>query len=131
MPLLSDFGLRTDVRAAERAIRRAAGVDPRPWFRLPFGTGASDPRVLAGLAALGYHHVGWDVDVQEWRPRRTEHGVARAIVDAVRAHGDGAVVLLHTWPTPVRALPAILARLGDLGAEFVRLDELRSPPGSA
>jgi peptidoglycan-N-acetylglucosamine deacetylase len=126
MPLLSDAGLRADVMAAERAIRRILGVDPRPWFRLPFGTGADDQRVLSALAAAGYRHAGWDVDVQEWRPRLTQRSFERLVVEAVCAHGDGAVVLMHTWPTPVRALGAILARLRDDGAEFVRLDEL--PP---
>ena len=37
MPLLTDDGLRTDVRDAEQAIRDHVGVDPRPWFRCPFG----------------------------------------------------------------------------------------------
>ena len=35
LPLLSDEGLATDMREAEAAIREHAGVDPRPWFRLP------------------------------------------------------------------------------------------------
>ncbi len=37
-----------DVRAAERAIIATTGIDPRPWFRCPFGAGSDDPRVLAG-----------------------------------------------------------------------------------
>jgi peptidoglycan/xylan/chitin deacetylase (PgdA/CDA1 family) len=131
MPLLTDVGLRTDVRAAERAIRRILGVDPRPWFRLPFGTGADDARVLSALASTGYRHVGWDVDVQEWRPRLSQRAVERLVVDAVSAHGDGAVVLMHTWPSPVRALDAILARLRAEGAKFVRLDELASATAAA
>lgn len=131
MPLLTDVGLRADVRTAERAIRRILGVDPRPWFRLPFGAGADDARVQSALAAAGYRHVGWDVDVQEWRPRLSQRAVERLVVDAVCAHGDGAVVLMHTWPSAVRALAAILARLRAEGAEFVRLDGLPSATAAA
>jgi peptidoglycan/xylan/chitin deacetylase (PgdA/CDA1 family) len=43
----------------------------------------------------------------------------------VIAHGDAAVVLLHTWPSPAaEALPGILKRLSDLGARFVTIEEL-------
>ena len=57
MPLLSNPGLATDVRAAERAIVTATGVDPRPWFRCPFGAGTDDPRVRAGIERLGYREI--------------------------------------------------------------------------
>lgn len=42
MPLLSDQGLSADISSAESAIRRHMKVDPRPWFRCPFGAGAGD-----------------------------------------------------------------------------------------
>ncbi|HEU5325634.1 MAG TPA: polysaccharide deacetylase family protein [Candidatus Limnocylindria bacterium] len=125
MPLFTPRGFATDVRAAEGAIRRVARVDPRPWFRLPFGSGATSPEVIAALAALGYRHVGWHVDVKEWRRRETIASVRDRALELVRAHGDGAIVLLHTWPDPVGlALPALIERLASDGARFVRVDEL-------
>ena len=48
MPLLSATGLSSDVRAAERAIIATTGIDPRPWFRCPFGAGSDDPGVAGG-----------------------------------------------------------------------------------
>jgi peptidoglycan/xylan/chitin deacetylase (PgdA/CDA1 family) len=43
----------------------------------------------------------------------------------VTARGDGAIVLLHTWPDPVApALAELVQRLRDGGATFVRVDEL-------
>jgi peptidoglycan/xylan/chitin deacetylase (PgdA/CDA1 family) len=33
LPLLTDEGIATDIRAAEEVIREVVGVDPRPWFR--------------------------------------------------------------------------------------------------
>lgn len=131
MPLLSDAGFRTDVRAAESVIRRRLGVDPRPWFRLPFGSGAADARQHRLLADLGYRHVHWDFEVKEWRNRATVAQVRDGVVDGVVTHGDGAVVLLHPWPRVVpRALPQIIDRLLERGASFVDLRDLdRVPDG--
>lgn len=128
MPLLSDSGLAEDVRSAETVIREIVGVDPRPWFRCPFGAGADDPRVISGLKALGYRNVGWDVVATDWEPDMAEQ-IESAVVDGVLAHGDGAIVLLHTWPAgTLAALPGIARRLRDRGAEFVRVDQLERIP---
>jgi peptidoglycan/xylan/chitin deacetylase (PgdA/CDA1 family) len=125
MPLLSARGLATDVRAAERAIVRATGQDPRPWFRCPFGAGANDPGVLGALARLGYRDTGWDVDGLDWRSVASGRAVARKTADAALAHGDGAVILLHPWTTATgRALPALIEDVRARGGEFVRLDAL-------
>ncbi len=53
------------------------------------------------MPALGYRHIGWDVEVYEWEPGRTAEEIADRAVAGVEAHGDGAIVLLHTWPDPV------------------------------
>jgi peptidoglycan/xylan/chitin deacetylase (PgdA/CDA1 family) len=123
MPDLRPSALDRDVRAAERAIVRATGADPRPWFRCPFGVGTRDPSVLGRLERLGYRETGWDVDPGDWRAAATGAGVTRDVVDGALAHGDGAVVLLHPWSRATGlALPAIIDRLREAGADFVRLD---------
>ena len=125
MPLLSPDGFAEDVREAERAILSATGVDPRPWLRFPFGAGADTAEVVDRLPSLGYRHVGWDVEVYEWDPGRSSHEIADRAAEGVAAHGDGAIVLLHTWPDPVApALAAIVERLRGDGATFVRVDAL-------
>jgi len=127
MPLFSPVGFETDVRAAETVIGDVLGVDPRPWFRCPFGAGHDDPRISAALAGLGYRHVGWDVVAFDWE--QPAAAVEAAVVDGAIASRDGAVVLLHTWPVSTgTALPAILARLTDAGATFVRVDQLDRLP---
>jgi peptidoglycan/xylan/chitin deacetylase (PgdA/CDA1 family) len=130
MGLFSSTGFRTDVSAAAAVIRRVLRTDPRPWFRLPFGASAADPQRIALLAELGYRHVGWHVEPKEWQTRASVQGVAAAIFDGARMHGDGAIVLLHTWPRTVpRALSTAIPLLVGAGATFVRLDQLDLPPG--
>ena len=125
MPLLADEGLRADIVQAGRAIRQAAGVDPKPWFRCPWGHGAADARVLMALRRQGYRHVGWDVIAEDWEPDRAPQVVAGDVLVAVRAVGDGAVVVLHTWPaTTGEAVPEILDGLRADGARFVTVADL-------
>src|SRR6476660_5308677 len=127
-PLFSDSGFREDVDTARDAIVRATGRDPRPWFRCPFGDGADDSRVLAVLAAAGYRHVGWHVEVEDWEPTRTPEAIAVDAVAGIRRHGDGAVLLLHTWPGgTVEALPLVLQDLRE-GTRFVTVDALEEVP---
>jgi peptidoglycan/xylan/chitin deacetylase (PgdA/CDA1 family) len=125
MPLLSDEGLRTDIVQADRAIRQATGVRPKPWFRAPWGHGARDPRVVMALRRQGYGHVGWDVVGEDWEPERTADEVVRDVLDGVEAAGDGAVVLLHAWPAAtLQALPAIVGGLRTSGAGFMTVADL-------
>jgi peptidoglycan-N-acetylglucosamine deacetylase len=127
-PLFSDRGLREDVDAARDAIVRTTGRDPRPWFRCPFGDGADDPRVLAVIAGAGYRHVGWHVEVEDWEPARTPEAIAADAVAGIRQHGDGAVLLLHTWPGgTVEALPLVLKDLHER-TRFVTVDALEEVP---
>jgi peptidoglycan/xylan/chitin deacetylase (PgdA/CDA1 family) len=125
MPLLSTAGMAADVRAAERAILRTTGQDPRPWFRCPFGAGTDDPVVREALAALGYRETSWDVDGLDWRSSATGRGVALGAIDAAMTRGDGAVILLHPWTTATAlALPALIDGVRARGGTFVRLDAL-------
>lgn len=125
MPYLSDEGLRADIAEGEAAIREVVGVDPRPWFRCPFGEGRDDARVLGALEDLGYRNVHWDVELEDWEPWRTAEDIARDAVAGALEQGDGAIVLLHIWPEPTAAaLPRILDGLIGKGAKLVAVDEL-------
>ena len=54
----------------------------------------------------------------------------RRVVGGALATGDGAVLLLHGWPTGTAvALPGILADLVAAGARFVTLEGLDDVPG--
>lgn len=125
LPLLTDDGLATDIRAAETVIRDVVGVDPRPWFRCPFGAGAEDPRVLGVIDSLGYRDIGADVSLEDWEPHRTGPAIVADALVKIPWYGDGAVVLFHSWPPgTLDAVPALIAALCEEGATFVTLDEL-------
>ncbi len=130
LPMLTLDGLRREVREAEHAVRDTTGVDPRPWFRCPFGAGAAASRTTTVLAESGYRpSVPWDVDGLDWDATDAAELETR-VVDGVIARGDGAIVLLHSWPAPtLGALPGILRRSRDQGVVFVRLTELSEPVG--
>jgi peptidoglycan/xylan/chitin deacetylase (PgdA/CDA1 family) len=122
-PWLSAHGVAADLAAGRRVVTEACGVDPAPWFRLPYGKGVGDPVLHDRLRAAGFRHVHWSVNSRDWAPE------ADAIVERVSAAASRAtrpeVVLFHTWPArTAAALPALLARLRSLGVEFVTVDEL-------
>jgi peptidoglycan/xylan/chitin deacetylase (PgdA/CDA1 family) len=124
MDAFTDEWLRRDVREAEETIQAAAGVDPRPWFRCPFGSGMEDPRVLGLLDELGYVHVGWDVDPQDWEEGRTAEELSTSVLEGVAEHEE-AIVLLHGWPgVTAEALPQLIDSLREAGAEFVDVPSL-------
>ena len=129
LPLLTDAGISEDLRDGATEIRAATGADPAPWFRCPFGAGADDPRVLSAIGAAGYRHVGWHVAPDDWDPTHSGPFVTNAVLRGVEAHGDWAVVLLHTWPNAtLEAIEPILDGLAASGVELCRVDELPVVP---
>jgi peptidoglycan/xylan/chitin deacetylase (PgdA/CDA1 family) len=124
LSLLTDAGLAADLGDAESAIRDATGVDPCPWFRCPFGDGIDDPRVQAAIGQRGYVHVGWDVDPEDWDPRRTVAQVAATLRTGVSTRPTS-VVLLHAWaPATLRAVASTIRTFGGPRTAFVTIDEL-------
>jgi peptidoglycan/xylan/chitin deacetylase (PgdA/CDA1 family) len=116
MTRLSDHGITAEVNESQERIRDATGVDPRPYFRCPYGDGHDDARVIAAISALEYRLVGWDIDPEDWNQANS----AADLVAAVRrglAQPPGAaalVVLMHTWPAPTSsALQQLLEAYGE------------------
>lgn len=125
---LSDAGIADQIKSAERAIR-AAGADPRPFFRFPFGD--RDARTVATVNNLGYLPVRWSVDSLGWKG--TSGGVtAQLVVSRVLAGlRPGEIVLMHVGSNPddrttldADALPQLISRIRQAGYGFTTLDAL-------
>ena len=125
---LSDAVIADQVRSAEQAIR-AAGADPRPLFRFPFGD--RDARTIATVNNLGYLPVRWSVDTLGWKG--TSGGVtAQLVADRVLAAlQPGEIVLMHIGSNPddgttldADALPQVISRIRQAGYGFTTLDAL-------
>ena len=129
MPLLSPEGVRLDVAESERRIGDITGVDPKPWFRCPFGDGADQPSIVSALSALGYRNIDWNVDAEDWCEGRSPADVRSAVADHSAVVGASAVVLFHTWSAATAgALPDIISDLRARGASFVTAGEVTDEP---
>ena len=125
---LSAAHIGEQLTGAQRAIQ-AAGADPRPLFRFPFGD--RDARTIATVNDLGYVPVRWTVDTLGWKG--TSGGMsAQQVTDrAVAALRPGAILLMHVGSHPedgsildADALPEVIARMRAAGYAFVTLDLL-------
>jgi peptidoglycan/xylan/chitin deacetylase (PgdA/CDA1 family) len=125
---LTEDQINRQVLAAEQ-VMLAAGADPRPLFRFPFGE--RDTRTISAVNDLGYVAVRWTVDTLGWKG--TSGGVTpQAVTDrTLAALRPGEIVLMHIGSNPddgttldADALPDIIDRIRAEGYGFVTLDAL-------
>jgi peptidoglycan-N-acetylglucosamine deacetylase len=125
MTLLSEDGVRSDVRRAEERIGEVTGTDPRPWFRCPFGDGADRPAVVETLGELGYRNVDWTVDPGDWQETATPQSVTDTVAREIRSAELAPTILFHTWASATaEALEGIVQRLVAEGASFLTVSEI-------
>jgi peptidoglycan/xylan/chitin deacetylase (PgdA/CDA1 family) len=126
-----DFTTITSARIAEElsstaaVIQRLTGMDPRPWFRPPFG--AYNAEVLRAVGANGYAYtVMWDVDTIDWRPEAEGGPTADEIVAKVLANArGGSIVLMHLGGyNTLAALPRMVEGLRAAGFELATVAEV-------
>lgn len=128
---LSASLIAQQVLGAEHVIR-AAGADPRPLFRFPYGE--RDARTIAAVNGLGYVAVRWTVDTLGWKG--ISGGItSRVVADRVMAAlQPGEIVLMHIGSNPddgstldADALPRVIDLIRAAGYGFTTLDALVGP----
>jgi len=130
LPALSTAAIRTELLGAQRTIR-AAGADPKPLFRFPYGD--RDARTIAAVNDLGYVAVRWTVDTLGWEGTAGGMSAAKVVDRALAALQPGEIVLMHVGSNPddgttfdADALHAMIEQMRRAGYRFVTLDALLS-----
>ena len=94
-------GRRLRRRSARRRRRDRDGHRRRPPAVVPLpvrrGRGRPPGARRDRAPRLPQRRTGTST-LEDWEPWRTGEAISADAIDGVRAHGDGAVVLLHTWP---------------------------------
>jgi len=127
---LTDAQMRDQVVGAEQTIKKAAGVDPWPWFRFPYG--AYDSHAISVVNSVGFVPVGWTVDTLGWEGTSGGITVSTIVNRVLGSLRPGEIVLMHCGSNPddhstldADALPTIIKDLTARGYSFVTLDALR------
>ena len=121
-----------EVRRADRAIRRATGAVPLPFFRFPYSP--VPPERLADVNALGFADVEYSADTNGYLGERGGMTVAKAVSRALDALGPGEIVQMHVGAgdggpgLDAPALPLIIDTVRARGYRVVDLRALLKPP---
>lgn len=124
---LSDARVRAEIEEARVSIEKATGVDPRPYFRFPFG--AVDAHRIALVNDACYVPFRWTTDTLGWQGTsggRSAASVTQRVLDGART---GGIVLMHLGAHPTDrstldadALGGIIDGLRSRGYGFVTLE---------
>ncbi|WP_427365759.1 polysaccharide deacetylase family protein [Candidatus Caldatribacterium saccharofermentans] len=109
--------IKEDIERAEKAIVNSTGRLPL-YFRPP--EGLVTPAIERACGMTGYSLVTWSLDSEDWRAQTEDEIVERVLRDI----HPGAIVLFHSLPRTVRALPRILCALLEAGYTCVPLSSL-------
>ncbi|WP_210418914.1 polysaccharide deacetylase family protein [Pseudarthrobacter sp. NIBRBAC000502770] len=124
---LTDARIAAEISSAQGTIE-AAGGDPLPFFRFPFG--ARNSGTIAAVNADGYAAIRWTVDTLGWQGTMNGTRGPDFIVQRVMASAQpGEIVLMHLGSNPddgstldAAALPQLISQLRAAGYGFVTLD---------
>lgn len=112
---LSLAAAQADVAEANRAFVEAIGYAPS-LVRPPYGSTNGHT-----AQAMNATMIAWSVDTLDWKYRNTE-SILNNLVNQI---SDGGIVLMHDiHATSVDAVPAVIAKLREMGYEFVTVSEL-------
>ncbi len=95
---LTDADLRAELLGAQATIQSVTGVDPRPWFRFPYGD--RDARTIGAVNALGYVPIRWTVDTLGWKGTSGGQSMQSVTDRVLAAASSGEIVLMHVGANP-------------------------------
>jgi peptidoglycan-N-acetylmuramic acid deacetylase len=113
LPPLSNEALYEEMQGWNRVARDVLDEEySAAFFRPPSGAGVlgtKDERIFKVAAQLGMKIAMWSSDSQGWKNQGTApDAIAKVAANALFNFGAGSIVLQHTIPCDVLALPIIL-----------------------
>jgi len=122
--------LHQELCQAEAAFQKVAGRRMSPLWRAPYGH--FNAELLGFALELGYRHVYWTLDTNDWVADRAaaNYRTARQIRDHVlRNTLDGDIILMHLGTLrpvdrPLGALPGVIIGLRQKSFYLVTVSEL-------
>ena len=131
---LSDPEVRQQVLEGERIINSVTGVDPRPWFRSPFGD--LDARTIKVVNSLGYGSIFWTTGTQGYLGTSGGQSVSSVVARFLGSLQPGEIVILEVQANATDgstldadALPTIIREVRQRGYDFVSLDQFTHSNG--
>lgn len=104
--------IRDEIMKAHEIISRFLDDDD-PLFRPPYG--ASNTRVEAIVAELGYRAVLWDVDTRDWDRANQPDGWIERGIDRIRDRTEARVLAHDIQETTADHLPMFISEIRALG----------------
>jgi peptidoglycan/xylan/chitin deacetylase (PgdA/CDA1 family) len=125
---LSSAAVRMQVTDAQTAITAAAGRDPQPLFRFPFGD--RDTRTRDVVNSLGYISIFWTVDTLGWEGTSGGQSTSSVVRRVMAKLQPGEIVLMHVGSNPVDhstldgdSLKAVIDQIKAAGYGFVTVPQ--------
>jgi peptidoglycan/xylan/chitin deacetylase (PgdA/CDA1 family) len=124
-----DLGVLRQIDRGQRAIVEVTAVNPRPYFRFPFG--ARDSRTIGLVNERCYVAVRWTVDTLGWMGTSGGQSVDSVVARVHNALRPGAIVLMHVGAHPTdgstldaQALGRVITMIRQHGYTLVTLEAL-------
>jgi peptidoglycan-N-acetylglucosamine deacetylase len=109
--------IRDEIAKCGHAVFRATGAGMN-LFRPPGMR--YDEIVIRTAQDLGYVTIHWNTAAQDFQPQEP----SRIVEKVLKRTQPGSVILLHSHPNTLEALPAILSELKAKGYRFVRVSQM-------
>jgi peptidoglycan/xylan/chitin deacetylase (PgdA/CDA1 family) len=126
---------KESIEKAEKAIKRITGVNPKPFFRAPYGEWSQ--YILKASNDCGYmYNIYWSIDPFDWKSPPTKTIVERVFkrlkggdIVLMHGHGKNSVYPMTTCSnTPTHSMKATVTKSKNWNICFfrsVRCEQLR------
>lgn len=102
--------IKSEIERCEKLIGDSIGKDK--LFRAPYG--AMNKKVEKVVRDLGYRHVGWNVDTEDWKPENQPDGWVQQGVEQIRKRSSNIVLVHDIHPTTARYFDTFLKRVAQI-----------------